>query len=194
MDAAPTPVAIAAADAGFWPLAFGLLAAAAAVATAVGVWILIGHVRSLLALAGRLDALEELAGHTARLAADRDDIDLRRIEHVLIDLRDAQRRVEDAFLRNVEEGARARRDESAAIAGEHTLPERVTDRLHSLGYERVQLVSSPEELAAVVEAEPAEGTVLVEAYRQGVLHKGRVIVRDGRIVDQDLRSSHSIFP
>lgn len=179
---------------GFWPTVLALVACAAAVAAAIGVWVLVGRARELGGLAGRPDALEELVGHVRRIAAERDDIDLRRIEHALVDLRDGQRRLADAFLRTVEVEARERLNGGAATAGDRTLAERVTDRLLSLGFDEVRIVTDSAELCAIADSDPAEGSVLVEARLSGVLHKGRVQVRDGRIVDQELRSAHSIFP
>jgi hypothetical protein len=69
--------------------------------------------------------------------------------------------------------------------------ERVVNRLLALGYERVQIATDRELLA---QAFRSEGEVLVEAYRQGVLHKGRVVVRGGRITDVDVLPAYSIFP
>ena len=70
------------------------------------------------------------------------------------------------------------------------LAERVTDRLLALGYDRIEFITAPEEL----ELDGGEGEVRIEARRGGAPHKGRVTVRDGKIVDVQLRSSYEIFP
>lgn len=71
------------------------------------------------------------------------------------------------------------------------LGERVTNRLLALGYERVQIVTDHELLDEIAEA---DGEALVEAWRNGVLHKGRVVVTAGEISAVDVHPSYSIFP
>lgn len=172
-------------------LVFALLAAASAVA----LWMLVAHARGFERLERRLDALDELAALLRKLSAEREDIDLRRLEHVVVDIRDGQKRTADVLLRAVEaqvQQAAAERNGSppAALPGP-TLGERVVNRLLALGYERVQIVSPPEALG---ELQSKSGEVLVEAHRQGALHKGRVLVRAGTISDVELQPSYSIFP
>lgn len=148
--------------------------------------------------------LAELRRDVARWVADREALDLRRIEHVLVDVRDGQQRVEDALLRTVEMAARTAvapmapdaSPEAAAADGARqsvdALIERVTNRLLALGYERVQVVTEREALAAL----PLEGRgeILVEARRGGVAHKGRVLLNSGRIADIDMRPPYAMFP
>lgn len=170
-----------------WIALAGLLALAA---TAVGVWLLVRRAREDHGRADTLAALESIREALARLAAERADIDLRRIEHVLVDIRDAQRRLEDSLLRALE-AARTNEPASPSAPGADHLAERATNRLLSLGYERVQIVTAAAELARLSES---DGEVLVEARRQGVLHKGRVLVRGGRIHSVELNPPFAVFP
>ena len=39
-----------------------------------------------------------------------------------------------------------------------------------------------------------DGEILIEANKSGVLHKGRVLVRSGRIANVELHPAYSIFP
>jgi hypothetical protein len=172
-------------------LVFGLLLAACAVA----LWMLVAHARGLERLERRLAVLEELAALLRKLTSEREDIDLRRLEHVVIDIRDGQKRTEDVLLRAVEaqvkQAAGGRNGKPSAALPGPTLGERVVNRMLALGYERVQIVSPPESIARLSDA---DGEILVEAHRQGALHKGRVLVRSGTISDVELQPSYSIFP
>ncbi len=192
MTPAPAQLPLALQDPPAWAVEgiFWLLCGtvAALVACAVGLWLLLWRVRRIEQLGRRVDAIEDLRALVGRMADAREDLDLRRLEHVLVDLRDGQRSVHDALLRCVEAGARAQRtgDPGPVAQG---LGERIVNRLHSLGYERVHQVEPPEEVEELV-----DGEVQVEAYRQGVLHKGRVVVRSGRIFAVDLKSVYTAFP
>lgn len=165
---------------------------AAAVAAAVGVWALIGRLQGLREDTRRLGALERLSEDLGRLSSEREDLDLRRIEHVLVDLRDAQVRLEEALLRTLE--TRAPTTERAVLlphAGTQSLAERVVNRLLSLGFDQVQLVTP---LEAIQDLAEADGSVVVEAKKSGVLHKGRVLVREGRLAEVEVQPSYEIFP
>jgi hypothetical protein len=138
--------------------------------------------------------LAELRNLAASWIGTRESLDLRRIEHVLVDLRDDQQRVEDALLRTIELGLREREDPPAAASAAldvDTLIERVTNRLLSLGFERVQVLADREALAALG---GARGEVPLEARRAGVLHKGRALVQGGRIVDVEMQPPYAMFP
>lgn len=154
-------------------------------------WVLLGRLRALEARAAALERLEVIQAALARLLETRDDLDLRRMEHLLVDLRETQERLEDALLRTVE-SAHGRADPRAIVP--HTpddVGERIVNRLLALGFERVQIVTRSEKL---VELASSGGEVLVEARRQGVLHKGRVVIRGGRISDVEVHPAYSIFP
>jgi hypothetical protein len=169
-----------------WLGAALLLAVSAGV---VGVFLIVRRLNELERLTGRLDALEELKVSVARLAAARDDLDLRRLEHVLLEIRDGQRRVEDRLLRAVETARAAPIAGSGESSG---LADRVIDRMLALGYERVQLVTP---VNALPDPNADEGgQVQVEAHRNGVLCKGRVIVRGGALVDVEMKPAYTTFP
>ena len=156
----------------------------------VGVWQLVRRTHDLERAARRLDALDELKSSLKRLVADREDLDLRRIEHALLEIRDGQRRVEDRLMRAVESS----RSGTPATHGEPTasgLCERVTNRLLAEGFERIQIITPREELPT---AESDDGVVLVEARRAGVLYKGRVQVQAGALMDAEMKPGYSAFP
>jgi hypothetical protein len=176
----------------WWPaatlwLGFALLIAAAA--AAVGAWSLLRRLDGLRGELRRLETLEELQRTLARWLAERDDLDLRRIEHLLIDLRDGSKRVEELLQRAQEQRAAA--SEALVPLPAPGLGERVVNRLTALGYERIELVTPHQELEAFGSG---GGDVLVEARREGVLCKGRVRIRGGRIDAVQLQPSFSIFP
>lgn len=168
---------------------FALLLAAGASAG----WVLVVRARELESLAARLEPLEEIRSLLARFGADRDDLDLRRLEHVLVDIRDAQARLEDALLRTVEASQRVATATAngAPKASPESFGERVTNRLLALGFERVRVVTGPEELERLAEG---DGEVVVEAERFGAHHKGRVLVRGGVLTDVEFQPTYGIFP
>jgi len=185
---------LAAAEIPFWMaetwLWLGVAGLVVLVACAAGLWTLVARLRKLTDYARRLDAIEDVRDQLGRLVGGTEALDLRRIEHVLVDLRDAQRRLEDALLRAVERAPRENGG-TGEVPPAGALGERVVNRLLSLGYERVHLVTESAELD---ELERGDGEVLVEAHRQGALCKGRVLVRAGRITEVLVKPSYSAFP
>lgn len=171
-----------------WLAAALLIAVCAGVA---GVWVLVGRLRELERMAGRLDALEDVRAGLSRLVADREDLDLRRVEHVLIEMRDGQKRLEDAFLRTVQRPSAEFPQASGAAPADVRISERVTNRLLALGYEQIRILSEREQLESVSDT---DGEILVEARRHGSICKGRVHVRSGALTDVDLQPSWSTFP
>jgi hypothetical protein len=186
-------------------LAEGLFWVAVAILVAllsgvVAAWMLQARVRRLerrLSNLGRLEALETAIG---RLVASQSDLDLRRLEHVLIDIRDGQRRVEDRLLAVVEASRPLDAGTSsvgrplalpATAGGASALADRVVTRLLALGYERVQLVTPIAELADLV---TGDGEVRIEARRDGAPCKGRIVVRAGTIADVQIQAAYSTFP
>jgi hypothetical protein len=149
------------------------LCALAAAATGVGVWMLLRELRGLAKLGERLAVLDDIRATLARVAKEREDLDLRRLEHVLIELRDGQRRLEDLLLRSsqLSTSAPASPVPSASAIG---LSERIVQRLLAQGFERVQVVPSLEELAKLADS-GAVHEVPIEARRNGVLCKGRAM-------------------
>lgn len=169
-------------------LVVGLVVFAVLAAVAGGVVVLalrLQRQREALAPLARLEAIE---GLLRQLSDHEGELDLRRLEHVLIDLRDGQRRLEDRLLRLLE----SRQPGGASGGPVAGLGERVTTRLLALGYERIEILSEGEELEAVESG--GEGEVRVEARRGGALHKGRVRIEDGTIRDVRLRDSYEAFP
>jgi hypothetical protein len=187
----PLPGALAALPE-WWPesmLWLGLAVLLAAAAAAFGVWTMVRRLERLEARLAALDALSELQRSLAGWLGQREDLDLRRIEHLLIDLRDGSKRLEDLLLRGDERRAKA--NDTLVPALLPGVGERVVNRLTALGYERIELVTSAAELEGFG---ASGGDVLVEARRDGVLCKGRVRIRGGRIESAELQPSFSIFP
>lgn len=140
--------------------------------------------------------LEAIEQHLAKLVGDEGSPELRRVEHVLVDIRDGQKRFEERIVGLTEsQGRAASSGESAPQAAgfSHSagLAERVVTRLLAMGYERIEVLSSVEEQALLLEE---GGSLVVEARRGSSLHKGRVLIENGGIVDVQLRSALRAFP
>jgi hypothetical protein len=177
------------------------LAALLAAAGAVAAWLILGRFRRVEAGLERLAKLDDLAAHVKTLAEREDELDLRRLEHVLIDIRDGQRRVEDRILALLESraseslqgsnaGASTAVQPSGAAAGA-ALTDRIVTRLLALGYERITFVTPSADVARIA---GEGGAITVEARRDGAACKGRVIVAGGRIEDLQIQSAYSTFP
>lgn len=142
-----------------------------------------------------LSNLESIEKAVRGLAEERGDLELRRLEHVLIDIRDGQRRLEERLLAVVEslQSREVVVDSGPVVelGGGGRLAERVTGRLISLGFERIEIVTPFEDLERIVDG---DGEVVVEARRGGAPHKGRVILRDGAITDVRMRDGYEAFP
>lgn len=174
------------------PWLLGLCAIAGG-ATAAGVWLLQARLRELARLGERLSSLEQIQATLARVAREREDLDLRRIEHVLIEIRDGQRRLEDSLLRASQVAYHGEAGATAPASDVAGLSERIVQRLIAHGFEHVQVVPTLEELAKLFESGGAH-EVLVEARRGGVQCKGRVLVRDGVVVEVEVKPAYSMFP
>lgn len=142
--------------------------------------------------------IESLHASLARFAATREDLDLRRLEHLLVDLRDQGARTEDTLLRAVQT---VRGATDGPVAGEGPQPsaaawiERIENRLMSLGYSQVQVCLDRDQLETLDESSQSEPVAVpVEATRRDVLHKGCVRIRLGRIVDVELNPPFAMFP
>jgi hypothetical protein len=168
-----------------------VLVVATTLAASVGVWLILARLRELHKSTSELGRLEELSASVKKIASDRSDLDLRRVEHVLIEIRDAERRLEDALVRLSESRASPNGPEQAGRSSSVSLAERVTTRLLALGYERVQFVTPLSELEKLGDQ---DGEVLVEVRRAGVPCKGRVLVRGGALSDVEIKTAYATFP
>ncbi|MCP3916557.1 MAG: hypothetical protein GY711_13455 [bacterium] len=139
------------------------------------------------------DAGEHLARiekQIAALAERGEGLDLRRLEHVLLDIRDGQKRVEERLVAALETriDGRGAPDITASGGG---IAERIVTRLVALGYEKIELVTPGVELEQLA---AKGGEVTVEAQKAGAQHKGHVSLRGGAIADVRLRSIYEAFP
>jgi len=163
-------------------------------------WAIVARQRTMEDRLQRLDRLDDIKGHVARIADSGGELDLRRLEHVLIDMRDGQKRLEEKLLSLAEvarkEASRApesvgtREPERPSVAA---LTERIHSRLLAMGYERIELITPFEELSELLEG-GGDGEVVAEARRAGASCKGRVTLRGGAIANVDLSGSHAMFP
>lgn len=144
----------------------------------------------------RLQHLERIEATLNRIAEQHAELDLRRLEHALLDIRQALRKSDERSAA-LTDSIRQSRDASAEqgglpVEGSATgLADRVTNRLLALGFEQIEILTPLEELEAFA---LVDGEVVVEARRGGALHKGRLSVRDGGIADVHLRASYEVFP
>jgi hypothetical protein len=171
--------------------AAALLAACAVAAFAA--WQILGRLKAFEKHLARLEDLAVLRERVEHLAGAQPELDLRRLEHVLLDLRDATKRTEERLLTLVE-GTRASSVTGLpvpAAASAALLSERIVTRMLALGYERVQLVTPLSELEPLL---GGEGAVTLEARRDGVSCKGRVKIKAGAIGDVQMQSAYSAFP
>jgi len=168
-----------------------LIAAAAAIA---GVALLYLLYTRIARVDERLKDLEGLARLEETLKGLKDGatgVDLERVEHLLEDLRDANRRVGRQLIDLTEQTVSESVSQETSRPVGPLLGERITNRLIVLGCERIELLVGSGDLERIA----AEGgEVGFEARRDGALAKGRVEVADGRLVNVDISTSHQMFP
>lgn len=168
----------------------GLFVLVTTAVTAAAAWAAVRRLEALREETRALARLEDLQRTLTGLSGAREGLDLRRIEHLLIDLRDGFARLESVLLRLHEDRARSG-EALAVLAPQAAIGERVTTRLLALGYEAIRVVTPPEELTPLGSG---DGQVVVEARREGTQCKGRVTIRAGRIEAVHLLPAYSAFP
>ena len=162
-------------------------------------WVICNRLRSSEDRLGRLDRLDDIRSQVTRMAEAGSDLELRRLEHVLIDIRDGHKRLEEKLLilaesnRSQAQSGPQPSTPLAELPGSTSLSERIHNRLLAMGYERIQLVTPVEELSALLEA-GGDGDVAVEARRAGAVCKGRVSLLQGTIAGVELKANHAMFP
>lgn len=178
-----------------------LLFSALAILFVVGVVVLdrrLGRVQQDLA---RLDELAALSQKVASLAGqlERKEVSAQ-LETKLTEVAESEQRMVAALGQLSREVTELRRsaDRRAAERRAAELPPSVdpapdlatlvTDHLAEGGFDEVRLVSDPALLKG------HSGRVVFEAQRRGVMHKGHVRIRDGRVVDESVRAAYSTFP
>jgi hypothetical protein len=123
---------------------------------------------------------------------------LARVEGLLEDLRDVQRRLDDRLSALAERAsaptpvvvsaaAAPGAGATGAAAEPAQLVERALNRLLALGYEQVEVVTPRD-------AVDPDGSIIVEARRSGAIYKGAVRLSGGAVADVALRPSHDLFP
>ena len=178
----------------WWPEAMLWLGLALLLLVGAGLgllWLLRARLERLAGTLSPLAGLGELERTVRAALSERDGADLRRIEHLLIELRDGARRLEEELLRLAEARGGGEAGTALVPVVPASVAERIQNRLYALGYERVELVTPGAEIEALAQG---EGEVRVEARREGALCKGRVRLRAGRIEAVQLAPAYPIFP
>ncbi|MCY2961843.1 MAG: hypothetical protein NTY35_16930 [Planctomycetota bacterium] len=176
-----------------------VVAAAAAGGVLALQLVLVLSVRRLEKRLGSLDRLQGLEAALQKLAEREAAIDLRRTEHTLLDVRDQLKRLEDRLLSVVESRAREAAERPGTdlevrgtpASATSLVTDRILARLLALGYERIQIVTSPDDLALL---SSTEGSAIVEARRDGALCKGRVRIVRGVVGSVEVQPAYSAFP
>ncbi len=168
----------------------------------LGLGLLAGILIAIVALLLRLSALEKRLGPLAALgeidaklkamSGSQANLELRRLEHLLVDIRDGHKRVDQRLAQVLENREREPASESdGQTPGPTRLADRIINRLLSQGYERIEILTPAKEFEQMLNG---EGEVRVEARRGGAAYKGRVKVRAGLILEVQLRAPFEIFP
>lgn len=176
-----------------------VIAAAVGGAVVALQFVLVVSVRRLEKRLGSLDRLQGLESALQKLAEREAAVDLRRTEHTLLDVRDQLKRLEERLLSVAESRARESAERagtglavaSTPAAETSLVTDRILARMLALGYERIQIVTSSDELAQLGHA---EGFAIVEARRDGALCKGRVRVARGLVGAVEVQPAYSAFP
>ena len=167
---------------------------ATAILAAAGVLFLFRLSNRLDGVSGRLkqlEGLERIEGSISALKEVADTVDLERLEHLVEDLRDTNRRIGRQLVDLTEGSVTEQSTSSQERPVGPMLAERITNRLIVLGCERIELLVG----AGDLERMAAEGgEVAFEARRDGAAAKGRVQIADGRLVDVQVSTSHQMFP
>jgi len=138
-----------------------------------------------------LEGLARLEESLGELKEGASGVDLERVEHLLEDLRDANRRIGRQLIDLTEQSVTEPDPHEPNRPVGPLLGERITNRLIVLGCERIELLIGAGDLERIA----AEGgEVGFEARRDGAMAKGRVEVSDGRLVNVDISTSHQMFP
>lgn len=171
----------------------------------LGVFVLIslGRISTMLAKHGEalakldsLKGLDDIQGALTKMREDRDDLDLRRLEHVLVDIRDGNKRLEEKLSLTLEHAAAEKQNATESMRPPNLQPglgERIVNRLLALGYSGVQIVTEAEQLTKLG-SEAGSGEVIIEARRDGAHFKGRVLMQDGIIADVAIKPAYDMFP
>jgi len=79
----------------------------------------------------------------------------------------------------------------AAEVGVPATLDRVHTRLAALGYTEVEVITPRDEITDEL---LCSGALMVEARRSGSIHKGKIALENGAVVDVQLKPGHGMFP
>jgi hypothetical protein len=160
-------------------------------ACAVALWVAVARLGEIERHLKSLGRGEDSPVAGAGADRQREAVDLRRIEQVLSEIRDGNKRLEDALLRSRSSARAASGSTEVDSVTAVDLGERVTNRMLALGYERIVIVTPREQFEAI---HAGGGDVLVEARRDGAPCKGKALFRGGVLTDVAMQSAYATFP
>lgn len=163
----------------------------------LGVVLLAKRIARVEAGQGHLDRLEEIERRLGDLSAEFDRKELNtQLQSKMTEITEANRRLVHA-VGELRKDLQELKDASAASVSQPSSPEGdkpqsmeavVCGHLTADGYTDIQLLSDLTQLNG------RSGRVVFEARRTGVMHKGHVNLKDGRVVDENVRAAYSAFP
>jgi hypothetical protein len=146
----------------------------------------IRHYRRMERLASEVFNLKDLRADLATLKEASKEKEIDSIRSALEDIRGAVARMEQQM-----EIQALRIPEERSEVPSMGLAELVEVRLRSQGFDKISLVG---DLDAAEEDPDGEYRLALEAYREGVAHKGHVLVSGGRIIEEMVKPAYEAFP
>lgn len=164
-----------------------ILAGVLAVGIAVLAWL---TQRRLSRVATALELLDQLPLMAERLDALSERVERREFSAALstklTEVRESHDRLSAAVAAMAERvGGEAALSEDE---GGDDLAARVRRHLQRQGYDPIHIITNMDELKGL------SGRVVFEARRLGATHKGHLVLEDGEVVDESVRSAYSAFP
>lgn len=140
------------------------------------------------------DRVKQMAESTAKVSMERVSVQLERLHEDLEDLREATTEVKQAVVQIPtpaarEKGGAAERGPVNPESPATRIVALIETRLLQLGYRHIRLIGN---LAGAQMADEIE--VQVEAERNGMPFKGRVVMRNGSVHDVNVQSVAQAFP
>jgi DNA integrity scanning protein DisA with diadenylate cyclase activity len=154
----------------------------------------VGRVEQAL---GRLDRLEEIDRRLGDLSAEFDRKELNSLlQAKMTEVTEANRRLVHSVdelrqdLQEIKDADRQVGLQPVSVVGDEppAMDVVVRDHLEADGYTDIQVLSDLTHLNG------NSGRLVFEARRAGVMHKGHVNLKDGRVTDENVRAAYSAFP
>jgi hypothetical protein len=146
----------------------------------------IRHHRRMEKLAGEIFKLKDLREELAALKQAPVKMEIEPIQGALEEIRGILQRLEQQMELQSHEAPEERPDDT-----EMGLGRRIEMRLENQGFQKVSIVG---DMTGAEEDVEGEYRLSLEAYRDGVAHKGYVTVSGGRIVEEMVKPAYEAFP